>query len=296
MKKTKVEKFLGKIRKNFLIKRSIYLVVGIFILAVSYNLFFLSNNIVYGGISGISIITKEYIDPVILILIVSSILIVISYILLDKKQTNNSILGSLLFPLFVKLTSNIGEYIPIQNTDLLLIAIFGGVCVGIGSGMVFKTGFTTGGTDIVNQIVSKYFKVSIGTSMLIIDGSIVLLGGFAFGWTRVMYAIIVLYIKSIMVDKVVLGISSSKALYIMSSKDEIIKEYLIGNLKYGITIIETRGGYTNYKQNLFMCVVPTSQYFEVKEGIKEIDDSATIIITDAYQTLGINKHKLSEEQ
>ncbi len=93
------------------------------------------------------------------------------------------------------------------------------------SGIVFKTGFTTGGTDILNQIVSKYFKVSIGTSMIITDGIIVLAGGFFFGWTRVLYAIIVLYIISLMVDKVVLGISSMKALYITTTQEADISDY-----------------------------------------------------------------------
>ena len=158
--------------------------------------------------------------------------------------------------------------------------------MGIGSGIVFKTGFTTGGTDILNQIFAKYFKVSIGTSMMFTDGLIVLAGGFFFGWTRVLYALIVLYIISLMVDKVVLGIASTKALYITTSEDEEIVDYLINSLNLGVTIIETVGGYSNKKRKMLMSVIPTSEYFRVKEGIHEIDENAVIVATDAYQAEG----------
>ena len=262
------------------------LIIAVLIYAVAYNLFFFKNNIVYGGASGISIITQKLIDPSIMILIINVFFLVLSYFMLGKKQTLDSIVGSLLFPIFVKLTVNIDSYINIDNSDLLLITIIGGVCVGFASGIVFKSGFTTGGTDILNQIVSKYFKISIGTSMLMTDGLIVILGGFFFGWTRVLYAMIVLYIINIMVDKVVLGISGNKAVYITTDEDDRVCNYLLSELKLGITLIETRGGYTNKKDQIIMCVVPTGDYFKVKEGIGQIDPKAVVLVTDAYQTSG----------
>ena len=186
----------------------------------------------------------------------------------------------------VKLTSNVGDFIHIENDNLLLISLIGGVIVGFASGIIFKSGFTTGGTDILNQIFSKKLKISLGTSMLIVDGFIVLVGGFFFGWTRVLYAIIVLYIINIMVDKVVLGISNNKVVYIMTSEEKNVSDYLLNGLNLGITLIETKGGYTNKKQEMIMCVTPTNGYFKVKQGILEIDPKAVILVTDAYQTSG----------
>ena len=264
----------------------IFLLIGISIYAISYNLFFFKNNIVYGGASGISIITQDLIDPSKMILILNAFFLILSFIFLGRKKSLDSLVGSLLFPLMVKLTTNIGDYIVIENDNLLLISIVGGVCIGAASGIVFKSGFTTGGTDILNQIVSKYFKVSIGTSMLMTDGIIVLVGGFFFGWTRVLYAIIVLYIINIMVDKVVLGISSNKAVYITTTEDDLMCDYLLNELKLGITLIETRGGYTNKKDQIILCVVPTSEYFRVREGVQQIDKNAVVLVTDAYQTSG----------
>ena len=281
------EKVLKFVNKAHLIKRYIFLLVGTFIFAAAYNLFFMKNNIVYGGTSGISIITRNIINPSIMILILNILFLILSYFLLGKRKTIDSIVGSLLFPVFVTLTANIDQYIKISNDNLLLIAIIGGVIVGFASGIIFKSGFTTGGTDILNQIVSKYLKVSIGTSMLLTDGIIVLVGGFFFGWTRVLYAMIVLYIINIMVDKVVLGISGSKAIYITTDCDDDVCDYLLNELNLGITLIETRGGYTNKKDQIIMCVAPTGYYFEVSEGIKHIDPKAVILVTDAYQTSGI---------
>ncbi len=288
------DKILKLVEKAHLFKRYIFLLIGTIIYAIAYNLFFFKNNIVYGGASGISIITQNLIEPSVMILILNVFFLILSFFLLGKKQTFNSLVGSLLFPLFVNLTSGIGDYIKIDNSNLLLIAIIGGVCVGTAAGVVFKSGFTTGGTDIVNQIVAKYFKVSIGTSVLLTDGIITIIGGFFFGWTRVLYAMIVLYIINIMVDKVVLGISNSKAVYITTDEDDAVIDYLLNELKLGITLIETRGGYTNKKDQIIMCVVPTSEYFKVSEGIEQIDKKAVILVTDAYQTSGTYSGKESE--
>lgn len=286
MREKRKQNVLQIVEKAHLLKRYFLLIIAVGIYAVAYNLFFFKNNIVYGGASGISIITQDLIDPSIMILILNVFFLTLSFFLLGKKQTLDSVVGSLLFPILVKLTANIGNYIVIDNSDLLLITIIGGVCVGFAAGIVFKSGFTTGGTDILNQIVSKYLKVSIGTAMFMTDGIIVLVGGFFFGWTRVLYAMIVLYIINIMVDKVVLGISGNKAVYITTDEDDRVCDYLLNELKLGITLIETRGGYTNKKDQIIMCVVPTGEYFKVSEGIEQIDPKAVVLVTDAYQTSG----------
>ena len=285
-KKNKKEKVLQFVEKSHLLRRYLYLVIGVLIYALAYNVFFFNNNIVYGGVSGISIITKKIIDPSVMIMILNAFMLLLSLIFLGKKQTLNSFIGSMLFPIFVKLTANAGSNINIDNSNLLLIAVVGGVCVGFAAGIVFKSGFTTGGTDILNQIVSKYFKVSIGTAVLATDGIIAFIGGFFFGWTKVLYALIILYIINIMVDKVVLGISGNKAVYITTNYDDDVCDYLMNEMKLGITLIETRGGYTNKKDQLIMCVVPNNEYFKVREGVEYLDPNSTILVTDAYQALG----------
>ena len=287
-KKEKASNILTKIEKKYKVRRYIELVIGILLVALAYNIFLLPNNIVFGGVSGLAIIVKKIItlNPSTFIMISSVILLFISYIFLGKDQTKGSIVGSILFPILVNLTANINQYINIDTSNILLSVIFGGILYGFGAGLVFKAGFTTGGTDVINQIISKYFHVSMGNAMLMSDGLIVLAGGFFFGITKLMYAIIVVYIIGIMTDKVLLGISNSKAFYIITNEDEKIRDYLINELHHGVTIFSVKGGYTHKKDEVILCVVPTNESYRVKEGIREIDEQAFFVICDAYEVFG----------
>lgn len=279
---------LATIEEKYKLRRYVEMIIGILIVAFAFNIFLLPNDIVFGGVSGLSIIVKDYlpIDPSTFILISSLLLLVVSYILLGKEKTKGSIVGSILFPIFVNLTANLNQYINIDNSNILLSVIFGGILYGFGAGLVFKAGFTTGGTDIINQIVSKYAHVSMGNAILMSDGLIVLAGGFFFGITKLMYAIIVVYISGLITDKVLLGISNSKAFYIITNEDEKIRDYLLNELHHGVTIFSVKGGYTHKKDEVILCVVPTNEYYRVKEGIREIDDQAFFVICDAYEVFG----------
>ena len=262
-KKIDTSNIVENIYQKFRIRRYFQLVIGIFIMAVTFNLFLYPNDIVFGGVSGLSIIANRLfnIDASMFIYISSSLLLIVSYFALGKEKTLGSVVGSLLFPLFVQLTSSVGTYITIANSEVLLCAIFGGVLYGFGAGLVFKAGFTSGGTDIINQIISKYLHISMGNAMLMSDGLIVLLGAFVFGVNKLMYALIVIYIIGIMTDKVLLGISDSKAFYIITEKDDEVKEYITKYLKHGITVFKAKGGYESDKKNVLMTVLPTKDYF-----------------------------------
>ncbi len=287
-KNDKKDYILNKVETKYRVRRYIELVIGVTLIALAFNIFLLPNNIVFGGVSGLSIIVKEFapIDPSHFIMIASLILLVVSYFVLGKEKTKGSIIGSLLFPILVDLTANINTYINIDTSSLLLSVIFGGIIYGFGAGLVFKAGFTTGGTDIINQIISKYCHVSMGNAMLMSDGLIVLGGTFFFGLTKLMYAIIVVYIIGLMTDKVLLGISDSKAFYIITNEDEKVRNYLMNELHHGVTIFNVKGGYTNKKDEVILCVVPTGEYYKVKEGIHEIDKEAFFVVCDAYEVFG----------
>lgn len=279
---------LEKVEAKDKLKRYFELVIGILLIAIAFNLFLLPNELVFGGVSGLSIIVSKFItiDASTFIMIASLLLLVVSFLVLGKSDTKASIVGSILFPIFVNITANIGEYIKLDTGNVLLSAVFGGIIYGFGAGLVFKVGFTTGGTDIINQILSKYLHMSMGNAMLISDGLIVVLGGFFFGATKLMYALIVIYIIGLMTDKVLLGISNSKAFYIITNEDEKIRDYLLNELHHGVTIFSVKGGYTHKKDEVILCVVPTREYYRVKEGIHEIDSEAFFVVCDAYEVSG----------
>ena len=288
-KKKKVfdDNFIENINKKGRIIRAAQFLTGVTIVALAFNLLVLPSKIVY-GMNGVGVMLNSIysIDPSIVILIGSSILLILSYFTLGKMKTINSILGTLSVPILIKLTENINHYVVINQDDALLIVLMGAALTGFGLGLVFKSGFSTGGTDILNQIVSKYFKMSLGNAMFFTDGLIIVCGIFVFGWTNFMYSILSLYIISIMTDKVVLGISDSKAFYIITEHETDVKRFITQYLNHGVTVFDVRGGYTGNNKKMIMCIIPTKEYYLFKEGISNIDPKAFFVVTDSYEVSG----------
>lgn len=284
-KDLKVEEIFNK--KSFTV-RFIQFIIGCLLISLAYNIFIAPNDLVPGGVGGIAIIINSVfgISTSTFIIIADILLLVVSFFLLEREKTRASILGSILFPVFIKLTENVNLWLKIDTSDLLLSTLFGGIIFGFGLGLVLKAGFTNGGTDILNQINSKYFKISMGKSMLFTDGTIVVSSAFFFGITHMMYSILLLYIISLISDKVVLGISDSKAFFIITNKDAEVKAYILKNLGHGITVFKAKGGYKRRDENVIMAVLPTRDYYKLREGIKEIDKDAFFIITDTYEVFG----------
>ena len=158
--------------------------------------------------------------------------------------------------------------------------------MGFGFGLVLKAGYTTGGTDIIDQILHKYVKISMGTSILLVNGLICIFTLFALGFSNFIYSIIYIYIVSLITDKVLLGISKSKSIYLITEHETAVKKFILNNLSHGVTVLDGRGGYTGNNQKVIMCIIPTREYFILKEGIRKCDENAFVIATDAYEVLG----------
>ena len=252
MKNTTTSEVIKKIYSKKKIKRFIELCLGALLVALSFNIFCLPNNLVSGGISGLSIITESLFN-----------------FLLGKEKTFYSLIGSLLFPLFVQLTTPVTQYISLGEIPTLLATIFAGIIQGAGAGLIYKAGYTLGGTDIINQMLSKYFKMSLGNAMYFSDGIIILLSGIIFGLNKIIYGIILLYIISYITDKVIIGVSESKAFYIITKNPKEIKNYIINDLHH-----------------VLMTVLPTKEYFKFKDGIMQIDNETFFVVTDAYEVVG----------
>lgn len=281
------ENIIKVIYKKDRIIRYAQFLLGVTLVAIAFNLFIMPSEVVY-GMNGVGVMLNSIynIDPSLVIFIGSSLLLVLSYFTLGKGQTINSILGTLSVPILIKLTEHINHYIVINNGDPLLIVLMGAAMTGFGLGLVFKSGFSTGGTDILNQIVAKYFKMSIGNAMFFTDGVIVVSSIFVFGFTKFMYSILSLYIISIMTDKVILGISNSKAFYIITDYEKEVREFITKYLNHGVTVFDVRGGYTGNNQKMIMCIIPTKEYYLFKEGIHNIDPHAFFVVTDSYEVFG----------
>lgn len=269
------------------ILRYFMFIFGIFLYAFSFNLFYAPYHMVIGGATGLSLIFNEWvgISPSMFVAIVSYTLIIFSFIYLGKEATFKTIVGTILYPVFLELTSKLVVYFDTSLSAMLLIAIYGGVFIGIANGIMLKTGYTTGGFNVIYQIINKYYKIPMGKCVLIVNVIILMLGVYVFGIACALYSVIALYIASNITDKVILGISNTKTFYVVTSKPKDVKDLILNELKYTVTEIDARGGYTNEKKKMLMSVVPTRSYFIFKEAIREIDDKAFFLITDTYEVM-----------
>ena len=274
--------------KNFW-PRLLIMVIGVFIMAVTYNLFLLHYELVTGGTSGLAIIINDLfeISPALFIFIAELFLLVLSFFLLGAKTTGMTIIGALLFPFFISLTSNFcADLTPKLNFDsMIIVTLISGILFGIGSGLVYKMGYSTGGSDILMQIINKYMHISSGVSLFLSNVFIIILGAFVFGLNKAIYGIIIIVINSIIVDKILLGISTSKVFYISTKKQEEIKG-LLETLKTGHTIIKAEGGNSKSRTDLIMCVINNRDYYMFKNVVQQVDPEAFIIITDCYEVYG----------
>jgi uncharacterized membrane-anchored protein YitT (DUF2179 family) len=281
--------------KNFW-PRLLIMIFGVFLLAITYNMFFLEYDLVTGGTSGLAIIINHLfdIDPALFIFIIEIFLLILSFILLGTKRTGMTILGSLLFPFFISLTSNICSFIAdkVVYDSYIIITLVSGLLFGIGSGLVYKMGYSTGGADIVMQILNKYMKISTGTASFITSIAVVVPGAFVFGINKAIYGTIIIVIISILVDKIMLGISNSKMFYIRTKKVEEVQDF-IKEMNTGYTIIKADGAYSKKKYDMIMCVLPTRDYYMFKNVIQKIDPDAFFIITDCYEVYGGQRKEIN---
>ncbi len=269
--------------------------LGILLLSITFNIFCVPNNYVTGGVSGISIIFKYLfdIDVSATLLVGNLLLIVIGIIVLGIKDTTPSIIGALFYTLGVYLTENINTYLNIHLSSPFLNIITIGVLFGIGSTMIYLAGYSTGGTDILGIIFNKKYGMELGQALLIINALIIILGTFIFGIEMLIITLLIRFLESTVVDKLLIGKSDSKVLFINSEKLEEIKEFIIHEIKSGISEIKVTTGFNQDKKPIIMCVVPTEKYLLLKEKIIEMDKGAFITILDAYEVYGgTNRYKL----
>lgn len=252
--------------------------------AISVSVFYSPNEVVTTGSTGLAIILNKYlnIDLSLLVLCLSSMLLVLSFLVFGINYGSKHILGTLLFPVFLKSATLINRVVNFEGVSLFLLIVIGGVLSGIGFGLVKRSNYSLGGFYVLYDIINKKFKISVGKASLICNSMIIILSIFTFGIDKCIYAIIGLYMTSYFGDKIMLGISSNKAFYIITRRPSEVKEYIINNLDHTVTVVKARGGYSDRKKTMLLCVIPTVEYVKMKEVIKAIDERAFFLVTDSY--------------
>lgn len=262
----------------------IYILVGSAFVALAFNLFLLPNQVASGGVSGISIIVFSVlgIEPAYVQWGLNIPLFIAGIVLLGKQFGVKTLVGTVFLPLVVYLSRDMQP----ATLDPLLGALFGGIGVGLGLGIVFRGNGSTGGTDLAAQIINKYTGMTLGRSVLFIDGLIVLTATIVFDIERGLYAMIGLFVTSKTIDLVQIGLGSSKMAMIITNHQEKVRQGIIHEIDRGVTRLSAMGGYTDDERPILMCVVDQSEFTKLKQLVKSIDPAAFVVVTDASEVLG----------
>ena len=262
----------------------LYVIAGAAVMAIGFNAFLFPNQVASGGVSGISTILNGLFgwNAGLVQYAFNIPLFIAGVLILGRNFGVKSLVGTLALPFFVILTENwdAWTYTP------LLGAIFGGIFVGSGIGLVFKGKASTGGTDLLAQIITKYTGLTLGTSVLIIDGLIAVSAAIVFDIEKGLYALIGLYVTTKTIDIIQLGFSQSKMVYIITNKQDEIRDEIFKEIDRGVTKIPAFGGYTGSERPVLMVVVYQTEFTKLKQIVQTIDPSAFVVVSDAYEVLG----------
>ncbi|MGG4344501.1 YitT family protein [Paenibacillus lautus] len=263
---------------------TVFIIIGSFIMALSFNLFFLPNHIASGGVSGLSVLVQAWlgIEPAFTQWALNIPLFVLGFWLLGRDYGIRSLLGSVILPLFVFLTKDW----PIPTSNPLLASIYGGIGVGIGMGLVYRGRGSTGGLTIVAQLLQKYSGLSFSLCVVLLDAIVISSAALVLSLEQALYALIGLYVTGKVIDAIELGFSFTKVAYIISDHTEPITKAILEDLDRGLTKLTAEGGYTGEHRTVLMVVVGQSEIPRLKTVVQSVDPNAFVIISNAHEVLG----------
>ena len=267
------------------------IIVGTGLMSLAINSVFDAAGMVTGGFSGIAIIikawTKNLIEGGIPLWVTNCVLNLPLFVIAWKVRGFSFIKRAILGEISLSVWLAIQPVWNLAGNDLLLSALYGGVIQGVGIGLVFLGGGTTGGTDMMAAIIQKFLKhYSIAQIMQVIDAMVVLVGMYVFGVHIALYAIIAVYLVTKVSDGLIEGLKFSKAAYIITGKPKEISDMIINDLDRGVTGINARGMYSGQDKLMLFCVVNKKEIIMWKEKVDKIDPDAFVIVTDAREVHG----------
>lgn len=283
------------------------IIIGSFIMSAGYVFFITPYNIVPGGVYGISIIIHNFFNtPIGAVALCFDIpLTIIGFLVLGPRFGAKTIVGFMLTAIFVDGLTYAYDYFngpeldgfaALITDDALLSSIFGGVIIGLGLGLIFKSKATSGGTDIVSMIVSKYTKIPLGQAIMIVDSCVVLGGLIAFDdWKIPFYSLIVIFIIGKVVDLVMQGGNYDKTLLIVSKENAKIRDYIINDLNRGGTFLHGQGLFNYDEKQVIFTTVNRREMAMLQSFIHEVDPKAFMTVMDANEVLGEGFRSLKEK-
>ncbi|MCI0184285.1 MAG: YitT family protein [Acidibacillus sp.] len=260
------------------------IIVGSLIYSVGLNAFIVGNQLAEGGFVGISIVLlyKLSIPIGASFLVLNIPVLILGWRFFGREFSIKTILGVLAVSLFTVIT----QHFAVHVNDRLLAALYGGVICGAGLGIIFRSGGTTGGVDILARIARHYFNHSMGRLMFASDVVVIALVAIVINMETAMYSLVALYVASRMIDSVIEGFSASRAAMIISDQPEQIADRIHNDMGRGTTLLHGQGGYTRDQKLVVYCVVSRDEVVRLQQLVHDVDDRAFVVLNDVNDVLG----------
>lgn len=268
--------------------------MGVVMMSISVYFFQAPNNFTLGGVGGISIILADYLplSQATIMLIINAALLVLGLVILGKQCTLRTIWCSALYTgliwAFEKLIPLSCPVTAMDGSDgqLFLELVYSILLMGVGGALIFNCGASSGGTDIIALILKKFTSINVGMALLCADLAVVTVSFFTFPITVTLFSLLGLFAKSFILDSVIENIGKTKYITIITTRPDIISEYILQVIKHGYTIYDAEGGYTGEPKKVMVTVCRRNEAFKLKQKVKTADPAAFVIITDANEILG----------
>lgn len=298
-------------KMNKKVKNFIFINIGVMGLALSFSFFLSPFDLVTGGIGGIAINILNILERFGIVIDASSrtivesaimmgvnlLLLFISLFLIGKEFFFKTLYCAVAYPIYSFLFGELArivkftELLPVENNNIggmLIIVLFSALLSGVSIGIAIKYGASTGGIDIVEQVMFKYFNVPYSTTLFVCDGiTIIIASILSMNLLPICYGAIYVWLMGKLIDSVVFGGFRSYSVSIITSKPDIIKAYILENINRGLTIVEAVGGYTGNDLKMIICVMTSSEVSEIRGNIKSLDENAFMYITQTSEVSGI---------
>ncbi len=276
-------------------KDYIMITIGAIITALSLVILTVPNKIAAGGVSGVATILYHMFGfkVGIVILVINVPLFLVAIYVLGGRIGIKTLWGIIVLSLSVDILSPLLQ--PLTN-EFILASIYGGVLAGVGMGLVFRGGGTTGGTDLIAALTSYFFPhFSIGQGLFLIDGLVIALAGIVFDVELALYAAITIFVSTKIIDIIQEGFNITKSVFIISDKSKEIKDDILGQMRRGVTALKGYGGYSGREKDVLMVTINRAEITKLKNLIREIDEDAFVIMNDAHEVLGEGFKRINDK-
>lgn len=269
-------------------KNVFFILLGSAIYAFGIVHFNIENHLAEGGLTGVTLILFAlfHVDPGISNLVLNIPLFLIGWRLLGRNAFIYTIIGTVGFSIFVSFFQRYELFkIPLHE-DMTLAALFAGVSGGVGLGIIFRFGGTTGGSDIIARVVNKYIGWSVGKTFFITDAVVITSSLVYLNYREAMYTLVAVFVGSRVIDFIQKGAYAAKAATIISNKNEEIAKKILHDMNRGATLLRGKGSFTKEERDVLYCVVSRNEIFRLKNVIKQVDPHAFVAVNDIHETLG----------